>query len=225
MSLPGAAFELSHEGGERSADHFVSVALARLPTSREYIVRDAGHVGDLATLAHFGGRSRSLSAHDGGVDVGKEVGHDGLPFFVDHQIVHRAVAPRNIAVDADSESEDDFPGHAAIVMWMVSWPSRGKAGYMQLWKCPTQAKIGLEWATRRQKETGEPRGSPFEAPLSLGLRVELLVNRCAFEEVAGIGDVDQIERGAIWRYLDGEGPAATGAAREAGRAAAVGFQR
>src|SRR6267143_1202731 len=90
-------------------------AFARLPTSREYVVRDAWHLRHLTTLAHFRRGSRCLAAHDGGVDLGEEVCHQRFAFFVYHQIIHGAVPSRNIAVDADSESQDDFPWHAATV--------------------------------------------------------------------------------------------------------------
>ena len=89
-------------------DDFESVAFAGLPTSREDIGGHAGHVGDPSTLAHFGGGSGCFAAHDGGVDLGEEVRHQRFTFLIDDQKIQSAVPPRNIAVDADAESQDDF---------------------------------------------------------------------------------------------------------------------
>src|SRR5882762_2632016 len=88
--------------------YFESVAFARLPTSREYVVGDARHLRNLAALAHFRRGSRCHAAHDGGVDVGEEVHHQRFAFFVQDQKIHGPIPPRNIAVKGDSESEDDF---------------------------------------------------------------------------------------------------------------------
>src|SRR6202035_1154517 len=113
--FPRAAFQLLHQGCQRSAHNFESLAFARLPSSRNYVVGDARRLGHLTTLAHFHHAHRGLAAHDGGIDLGKEVGHHRFTFFVDDEIIHSTVAPRNIPVDADSESQNDFSRHAATV--------------------------------------------------------------------------------------------------------------
>jgi hypothetical protein len=51
------------------------------------------------------------------------------------------------------------------------------------------------------------------------------VDGCAFQEVTWIRHIDHVEGRAIGGYLDGEGPAAAGAASQASRAAAVGIER
>jgi hypothetical protein len=48
-------------------------------------------------------------------DNAEEVCHQRCSFFVYNQVIHGAVPSRNIAVEADSESQDDFSWHAAIV--------------------------------------------------------------------------------------------------------------
>jgi hypothetical protein len=113
--LPRSPLELLHEGRERPAHHFESVAFARLPSPRDNVVGHARRVGDLAALAHLHPRCRGLAAHDGGIDFGEEVRHHRFPFLVDDQKIDSAIPPRNIAVYADSESQDDFSCHPAIV--------------------------------------------------------------------------------------------------------------
>src|SRR5208282_160313 len=127
--FPRAAFQVFHQGGQRSADDFESVAFARLPSSRNYVVAHARHLGDLATLAHFHPAYRGLAAHDGGIDLGKEVRHHRFTFFVDDEIIHSTVPPSNIPVDADSEPEDDFSGHAATVKGRLLSVNRNEENY------------------------------------------------------------------------------------------------
>src|SRR5580658_1529026 len=127
--FPGEAFQLFHQGGQRSAHDFETVSFARLPSPRNYVVGHARHVGNLATLAHFHPAHRGLAAHDGRIDLSKEVGHHRFTLFVDDEIIHSAVAPRNIAVDADSESEDDFSRHAATVKGRLLSVNRNEEDY------------------------------------------------------------------------------------------------
>src|ERR1035441_9937743 len=106
-----------------------------------------GMSGISPLLGNLGG----LAAHDGGVDLGEEVGHDRFAFFVDHKIIDGAVAARNIAVDADSESQDDFPWHAEIVIWTVDLPSRGN-------EQDRHARRGGRPSNNALRTMGRPRG-------------------------------------------------------------------
>jgi hypothetical protein len=90
-------------------------AFARLPSPGNYVIGHAQRVGHLATPAQFRHRCCGLAADDGGVDPGEELGHQRFTFFVNDQKIDSTVPPRNIAVEADSESQDGFSWHAAIV--------------------------------------------------------------------------------------------------------------
>jgi hypothetical protein len=47
--------------------------------------------------------------------LAKKSAISSFAFLVDDQKIEIAVSPRYVAVEADSESQDDFPWHAAIV--------------------------------------------------------------------------------------------------------------
>jgi len=79
----------------------------------DYIGCHARRFRNLSTLAHFHPGSGGLTAHDRGIDPGKEVRHHGFPFFVDNQKIKVAVTPRDVTIKAHSKSQDDFSYHGA----------------------------------------------------------------------------------------------------------------
>lgn len=84
------------------------------------------------------------------------------------------------------------------------------------------AQVSLLLTDSDRQESGEPCGSPFLfRPVENGL----LMNRNPFQEIVGIGDIDQVERRAIRRYLNVEGKSAPRSASKTRRPAAIGRDR